>query len=130
MLRGLDICYVYIDDVLIASYTPEEHKAHLRLVLQRFDLYGILIDPTKCVLGVKELHFLGHHVTQHGVSLLPDQVQVIKNFPQPSTLQQLQEFLGLVNFDHSPVCYHPNSTKFTAEVHSNQQPCSTMDPIC
>ena len=100
VLRGLNFCYVYIDDVLIASQTPEEHKNHLRLVLQRFNEYGILINPTKCMLGVHELHFLGHHVTQHGVSPLPEQVQTIRDFPQPRTLRQLQEFLGLVNFYH------------------------------
>ena len=53
VLRGLDFCYVYIDDVLIASHTPEEHKAHLRLVLQCFDQYSILVNPAKCVFGVK-----------------------------------------------------------------------------
>ena len=38
VLRGLDFCYVYIDDVLITSHTPQEHKEHLRVVLQRFEL--------------------------------------------------------------------------------------------
>ena len=100
VLRGLDFCYVYIDDVLIASHTPQEHKEHLHLVLQRFELYGILINPPKCVFGVHELQFLGHRVNQLGVSPLPDQVQVIRDFPQPSTLRQLRTFLGLVNFYH------------------------------
>jgi len=100
VLRGLECCYVYIDDVLIASSTPQEHKEHLHQVLQRFEKYGIIINPAKCMLGANELHFLGHHVTQHGVSPLPDQVQVIQHFPQPTTLCQLREFLGLVNFYH------------------------------
>ena len=72
VLRGLDFCYVYIDDVLIASHTSQEHKEHLRLVLQRFELYEILINPRapKCMLGVQELQFLGHRVNQLGVSPL------------------------------------------------------------
>ena len=78
VLRCLNFCNVYIDDVLIASQTPEEHRNHLRLVLQRFNEYGILINPTKCMLGVHELHFLGHYVTQHGVSPLSEQVQTIR----------------------------------------------------
>jgi len=88
VLRGLNFCYVYIDDVLIVSRTPEEHRVHLCLVL-RFVLYGIFINPVKCTLGVSELCFLGHHVNKDGVSPFPDQVQVIRNFPQPTTLHQL-----------------------------------------
>ena len=97
---GWIFCYVYIDDVLIASHTPQEHKEHLRLVLQRFELYGIIINPHRCVLGIQELQFLGHRVNHLGVSPLPEQVQVIRNFPQPCTLRQLRTFLGLVNFYH------------------------------
>ena len=33
VLCGLDFCCVYIDDVLIASHTPNEHKVHLHLML-------------------------------------------------------------------------------------------------
>ena len=80
VLRGLDFCYIYIDDVLIASRTTEEYKIHICLVLQRFVQYGILINPVKCVLGVTELRFLGHYVNKDGVSPFPDQVQVIQDF--------------------------------------------------
>ena len=100
VLRGMEFCYVYIDDLLVASSTPEEHKKHLHLVFQRFEQFGIIINPTKCLLGVSELHFLGHHVTQQGGSPFPEQVKVIRGFPLPTTLRQLQEFLGLVNFYH------------------------------
>ena len=100
VLRGLDFCYTYIDDVLIASETPADHKVHLRLVFERFVSYGILINPAKCVLGVNQLRFLGHHVNNKGVTPLPEQVQVIRDFPQPTSLRQLREFLGLINFYH------------------------------
>ena len=100
VLRGMEFCYVYINDVLVASSTPEKHKAHLCMVFQRFEQFGIIINPTKCLLGVSELHFLKHHVMQQGVSPLPEQVQVIREFPLPSTLRQLREFLGLVNYYH------------------------------
>ena len=60
----VDFCYIYIDDILIASRTTEEHKVHIRLVLQRFVQYGILINPVMCVLGVTKLHFMGHYVNK------------------------------------------------------------------
>ena len=98
VLCGLDFWYTYIDNVLIASKTTAEHKVHLRLVFELFVSYGILINPAKCVLSVSQLRFLGYHVNNQGVTPLLEQVQVIKDFPQPTSLRQLREFLGFVNF--------------------------------
>ena len=52
VLLGLHFCYAYIDDLLIASTSPEEHKRHLRTVLGRLAEHGLIINPTKCQLGV------------------------------------------------------------------------------
>ena len=100
VLQGLHFCYTYIDDLLIASTSPEEHKLHLRLVLERLYNHGILINPTKCVWGAAQLDFLGHHVDTQGIHLLEDKVQVIRDFPQPTSQCKLREFLGLLNFYH------------------------------
>ena len=100
VLRGLDFCYGYIDDILIASPNPEEHRYHLRLVLERLNEYGILINPQKCEFGVQSLNFLGHRVDSTGIHPLEEKVQVIRDFPLPTTQRKLREFLGLVNFYH------------------------------
>ena len=55
--------YTYIDDLLIASSTDDEHKHHLRAVFQHLDKYGIVINPLKCMFEVKELTFLGYNVS-------------------------------------------------------------------
>ena len=34
VLHGLHSSFAYIDDLLVASRSPEEHKQHLRLVLE------------------------------------------------------------------------------------------------
>ena len=46
VLRGLPFCYAYIDDVLIASPTLEEHKTHLHTIFNRLREFGIIINPT------------------------------------------------------------------------------------
>ena len=46
VLRGLHFCYAYIDDLLIASSFPEEHLQHLRLVLERLEDHGIVINTS------------------------------------------------------------------------------------
>ena len=100
VLRDLHFSYAYIDDVLIASSTPEEHKQHLKLVFDRFRQFGVIVNPTKCELGVSELTFLGHYLNSEGVRPLQDKVKAIQDFPQPTTQCKLREFLGLVNFYH------------------------------
>ena len=57
---------------LLLAETPRSTRyVHLCLVLQSFVQYGMLINPHKCLLGVKELQFLGHFVNKDGVSSLP-----------------------------------------------------------
>ena len=100
VLRCLHFSYAYIDDVLIASATPEEHQCHLRFVLARFQKHGIVINPSKCKFGVEELEFLGYTVNKHGIRPLEERVLALKCFPQPTTRPKLHEFLGLVNVYH------------------------------
>ena len=50
------------------------------------------------MLGVAELDYLGHHVSASGIQQLQEWVRVVAEFPQPANTQQLQSFLGMVNF--------------------------------
>ncbi|BHF60215.1 hypothetical protein SprV_0100317800 [Sparganum proliferum] len=97
VLHGLPFVYAYIDDLLVASRN-EEHKEHLALVFDRLDKFGVVINPSKCVLGVPSLEFLGHQVDSEGLRPLPSKVDAVRNFPPPTSKRQLQRFLGMVNF--------------------------------
>ena len=44
------------------------------------------------------VHHLGYIVDQHGVHVDPNKIQVIRDWPAPTTLTELQSFLGLANF--------------------------------
>ena len=100
MTKCLHFCYTYIDDVLIASASPQEHQEHLRLVFQRLHDYGVVINPNKCQFGASSLQFLGHQIDSTGIRPRSHKVQVILDFPVPTTHRKLREFLGLVNFYH------------------------------
>ena len=77
ILRGLEFCYGYIDDLLIASPNEEEHLRHVRLVFERLSEHGIVINPHKCIFGVPELDFLGHRINCNGITPLQDKVQAV-----------------------------------------------------
>ena len=44
--RGLNFCFAYVDDILIASQSLEEHKRHLRILLNRFRQNGIVLNKS------------------------------------------------------------------------------------
>ena len=98
ILAGLDFVFVYYDDVLVASQSEELHKEHLGVVLQLFSDHGLVVNAGKCLLGVAELDYLGHHVSATGITPMVDRVVAISKFPPPTTIRHLQTFLGMVNF--------------------------------
>ena len=98
VLKGLDFCSCYIDDLFIASETEEQHEEHLRTVFQRLREHGLSINVAKCVMGVNEVHYLGYTINEHGIKPNNDRVKAIIDYPQPDTIADLRKFLGIVNF--------------------------------
>ena len=98
VLHGLPFCFVYMDDLLVASADEQEHLKHLRIVFERLEEHGLVISLSKCVFMTGSLDFLGHRVDSEGISALPEKVQAIRDFPEPQTLSALRRFLGLTNF--------------------------------
>ena len=98
VLDGLENCVAYIDDVLVASASPDEHVRHLEKLFQRFREFGVVINPIKCQLGKQEVEFLGHKVSAEGISPLAEKTAAIAEFPIPKNMRQLRQFLGMVNF--------------------------------
>jgi hypothetical protein len=66
---------VFIDDILIYSKTEEEHEEHLRLVLQKLREHQLYAKFSKCDFWLKEVSFLGHIITDGGISVDPAKVE-------------------------------------------------------
>ena len=98
--QGLDSVFVYLDDILVASRDQDEHRAHLNQLFERLKAHGLVINLEKCQFAQPSLRFFGHQVSVDGIAPAPDNVKAIQNFPQPSTVKQLMEFNGMVNFYH------------------------------
>jgi hypothetical protein len=57
----------YQDDLTIHSNIREEHIKHLREVFEHCRLYGISLNPKKCLFVVSEKKLLGHIVSKEGI---------------------------------------------------------------
>jgi hypothetical protein len=98
VLRRLDFCFAYLDDILVFSRSLEEHERHLRAHFSRLQTYRIIINPAKCVFRASEITFLGYTVSAEVSRPLDDRVTLLQDFPPPKTVSQLRRFLGIFNF--------------------------------
>ncbi|XP_003366955.1 conserved hypothetical protein, partial [Trichinella spiralis] len=94
VIRGLRFCFVYLDDVLVASRSKEEHEKHLATLFHWFEKYGVKLNPAKCVFFAPDLEFLGFKVCSQGIKPLAEKVEAIRRFRQPTTMHELRQFLG------------------------------------
>jgi transposase InsO family protein len=98
IMAGLPFVFVYIDDILVASPDFSTHLSHLRVVLERLQTAGLVLNVEKCVFAKPEVNFLGHRISAAGSTPLPDRITAISQHPQPGTIKELQQFLGMLNF--------------------------------
>ena len=98
ILQDVPFVFVYLDDILIASRTEQEHEEHLRQVFHLLSENGMVINRKKSVFGVDELIYLGHRVTTSGILPLESRVEAVNDFPVPTSKVSLQRFLGMINY--------------------------------
>lgn len=90
--------FVYLDDILIFSHSPEEHVLHVRQVLQRLLENKLFVKSEKCEFNKSSVSFLGYVIESGQVRTDPEKVRAVAEWPRPENLKQLQRFLGFANF--------------------------------
>ncbi|KAI2644826.1 Transposon Tf2-8 polyprotein [Labeo rohita] len=88
----------YIDNILVYSETKEEHVDHVRTVLSRLLQNQLYVKAEKYEFHVHQTSFLGYHISHQGVKMDSSKIQAVTEWPQPTTVKELQCFLGFANF--------------------------------
>ncbi|KAL0194729.1 hypothetical protein M9458_008301, partial [Cirrhinus mrigala] len=91
---------VYIDDILIYSWNLADHCQHVQQVLQKLREHSLYLKLEKCEFHRSSVQFLGYIISAEGVEMDQGKVQAIQEWPTPSTIKELQWFLGFSNFYH------------------------------
>jgi hypothetical protein len=89
---------VFIDDILVFSKMIEEHEEHLRLVLEKLRSNQLYAKFSKCEFWLTEVAFLGHIISTGGVSVDPGNLKDVLNWMPPTTVSEIQSFLGLAGY--------------------------------
>jgi hypothetical protein len=88
----------FMDDILIATETWQEHLKALEAVFKRLDEANLSARPKKCFVGFEELSFLGHVVRKGEILPESDKVQRAAEAPIPKTKKDVRSFLGTVGY--------------------------------
>lgn len=95
----LDISVVvYLDDILIYSDDPTSHTQHVREVLERLKKHGLFCQSSKCEFSTDTTEFLGFVCTSEGIKMDESKIDIIKKWPRPRNVRDVQSFLGFANF--------------------------------
>ncbi|TAQ83100.1 hypothetical protein B7494_g8576 [Chlorociboria aeruginascens] len=97
-LRGLDFTKAYVDDVIVASRTFDQHLQHLRQVFSILQDRHITVKPEKMFLGFPSAVVLGQKVTGLGLSTTEERLAAIRGLAFPKTLKDLETYLGMTGY--------------------------------
>ena len=75
-----------------------EHERHLGLVLQTLRRHQLYAKFNKCEFWLSRVGFLGHVVSVDGIYVDPQKVEAVANWEQPTTVTEVQSFLGLAGY--------------------------------
>jgi hypothetical protein len=89
---------VFIDDILIYSQNEEEHKEHLRMVLQRLRDHKLYAKLSKCEFWTSEVLFLGHLINRDGLAMDPKKVADILDWKAPRDVFGIKSFNGITGY--------------------------------
>ncbi|CAJ2645709.1 unnamed protein product [Trifolium pratense] len=89
---------VFIDDILVYSKSEEEHREHLRIVLQILKEKKLYAKLSKCDFWLKEVSFLGHVISSGGIAVDPAKVDAVLQWGTPESVSEIRSFLGLAGY--------------------------------
>ena len=98
ILEDMENCLVYMDDVLLTSISETSAIMDIAQLLERFQRHGFLLNPAKCLFGVKTLNYLGYKITEVGWTISKSKIEDLLNVKPPTTTQEVRSFAGMCNF--------------------------------
>ena len=91
-------CICIADDIVVIGHTEEEHDRNLRKLFETAAKEGLVFNSSKCTVKSKSISFFGTMYSDTGIRPDPQKVQDVHSMPTPQDKEDLQRFLGMMNF--------------------------------
>ena len=97
-MRGLQGVLTYIDDVLVHTFDHESQLALLEQTFLRLRKYNLKLNVAKSSFGALQVNYLGYTISGDGIAPGKEKLQAVRDFPVPTSVKQIREFVGLCNY--------------------------------
>ena len=103
-MEGLRGVHPAADDILIVGKgdTTEEaiadHNENMRNLMRRFQEKNLKLNMQKARVGLSEVKFVGHVISDKGLKPDNDKVQAVLDMPKPEDITGVRRFNGFVNY--------------------------------
>ena len=78
VLQGCsDFTMAYLDNIIIFSKNEVEHLKHIEIIFQKLKEAGLKFKESKCDFFKREIHYLGHLISDKGIYLLPEKLDTV-----------------------------------------------------
>lgn len=90
--------FCYMDDILILAKTVQHMLELIKEVASRLAKANLSINVAKSRFFAKSIKYLGYNLDAEGMSVDPEKVKVMEEYPKPKNLKELRRFLGLSGY--------------------------------
>ena len=118
----MSVALVYLDDIIVPGQSFSQHIANLQQVFERLRKAKLKLSPKKCILFQRKVQYLGHVVSEEGISPDPGKIEAVKTWPRPATVTEIKSFLGLCS-------YYRRVVPVFAEIAHPLSQCATTSPF-
>ena len=125
---NLEMCVVYLDDIIVFSNSVEEHLDRLEIIFERLHKAGLKLKPSKCQFLLRRVKYLGYLVSEKGIEMDPDKVQAVKNWPIPQSVDELRRYLGFASYNRRFIKDYAKIAKPLNDLLHGQNYCTKKGP--
>ena len=111
ILKDMPFALAYVDDIIIFSNSIQEHKHHVKAVVDCLTSVNLRLKIPKCVFFQEKIKLLGHSISGAGMQIDQEKMDAAINWDLPCNGKQIQQFLGLTNYFRE---FIPNYSAVTA----------------
>ena len=99
VVRSIENCYVYIDDLVLCDQDYVQHLVSLAKVFDRLREYHLKCSLGKLQLGCTEINYLGFNISRaNGIRAGAAKTEAVRRWASPTTVTEVKQFLGLCSF--------------------------------